>query len=45
MLRPNLEGKEQKERFNAVRASVYKISHEDVVGLWDFPANLKAQHQ
>jgi hypothetical protein len=35
-----LEQEQEKERFHTVEAPVYKVAHEEIVGVGDIPANL-----
>ena len=40
----NLEGEQKEECLDTVEASVYKVSHEKVVGVWHISSNLGANH-
>ena len=40
----NLEGQEKEECLNTVEASVNKVPHEKVVGVWHISSNLGADH-
>ena len=40
----NLEGKQKEEGLNTVEASVNKVSHEKVVGVWHISSNLRANN-
>ena len=40
----NLEGQEKEECLNTVEASVNKVTHEKVVGVWHISSNLAANN-
>ena len=41
----NLEGQEKEECLNTVEASVHKVPHEKVVGVWHISSNLAANNR
>ena len=41
----NLEGEQKEEGLDTVEASVNKVSHEKVVGVWHISSNLETNNQ
>ena len=41
----NLEGEQKEEGLDTVEASVNKVSHEKVVGVWHISPNLETNNQ